>query len=164
MYAGIVFVLSAEQPMFPASVRLALVQRGCEAMKNVTVVSGGDYLISRETFPGYFLKDIGTADMAYAALELHLFAGRIAPALGIRRRFVGEEPFCPVTAAYNAAMRDILPRAGIAVTVLPRWRNISAGEVRRLLEQGRVEETKEMLPEVTYEYCADHFGAGTACP
>jgi len=149
----LVFVLSREQPPFPAAARLALVRAGCAGFSNVTVASGDKYLISDATFPGYFLKD---PDRAYTALDLTLFAEKIAPALGIVRRFVGEEPFCPVTAAYNEAMRRLLPPRGIAVTELPRFENIRAGEVRRLLAAGDWEAVRQLVPETTYEYCRNH--------
>ena len=97
-----VFVLSEETGDFPAADRLELVRRGTADLPNVDVVPGGDYIISRATFPAYFLQ--GDPEQARCDLELTLFGKRIAPALGITRRFVGQEPYSPVTARYNAAM------------------------------------------------------------
>lgn len=46
-----VFVLSEETGDFPAADRLELVRRGTADLPNVDVVPGGDYIISRATFP-----------------------------------------------------------------------------------------------------------------
>lgn len=158
-----VFVLSEETGDFPAADRLALVRRGTADLPNVDVVPGGEYIISRATFPAYFLQ--GDPEQARCDLELTLFGRHIAPALGITRRFVGREPYSPVTAAYNRRMAELLPPWGIGVTEIPRLEGISASRVRELLRQGRLEEIRELVPEVTYAYCAgSDAGAGITGP
>ena len=157
-----VFVLSEETGDFPAADRLELVRRGTEDLPNVDVVPGGDYIISRATFPAYFLQ--GDPEQARCDLELTLFGKRIAPALGITRRFVGQEPYSPVTARYNRRMQALLPRWGISVTEIPRLEGISASRVRQLLRQGRLDDIQPLVPETTYAYCRDHLGAGAPCP
>jgi len=157
-----VFVLSEETGDFPAADRLELVRRGTEDLPNVDVVPGGDYIISRATFPAYFLQ--GDPEQARCDLELTLFGKRIAPALGITRRFVGQEPYSPVTARYNRRMQALLPRWGISVTEIPRLEGISASRVRQLLRQGRLADIQPLVPETTYAYCRDHLGAGAPCP
>lgn len=154
----LVFVLAEDGGMFPAADRLMLVRQGTADLSNVSVHSGGDWLISHATFPAYFLKDEQTAENARCDLDLMLFGEKIAPALSITRRFVGEEPFSPTTAQYNRRMKELLPHYGISVTEIPRLRDISATTVRRLLEEGRLSETKPLLPETTYAYCECHFG------
>ena len=131
-------------------------------LPNVDVVPGGDYIISRATFPAYFLQ--GDPEQARCDLELTLFGKRIAPALGITRRFVGQEPYSPVTARYNQRMQALLPQWGIRVEEIPRLEGISASRVRQLLRQGRLAELQPLVPETTYAYCRDHFGAGAPCP
>ena len=157
-----VFVLSEETGDFPAADRLELVRRGTADLPNVDVVPGGDYIISRATFPAYFLQ--GDPEQARCDLELTLFGKRIAPALGITRRFVGQEPYSPVTARYNQRMQALLPQWGIRVEEIPRLEGISASRVRQLLRQGRLAELQPLVPETTYAYCRDHFGAGAPCP
>lgn len=75
-----VFVLSEETGDFPAADRLELVRRGTADLPNVDVVPGGDYIISRATFPAYFLQ--GDPEQARCDLELTLFGKRIAPGPG----------------------------------------------------------------------------------
>ena len=153
----LVFVVAEEGGPFPAADRLALVREGTAHLPNVTVCSGGDFIVSRSTFPAYFLRDEQSED-ARCDLDLTLFARHIAPALHIVRRFVGEEPFSPTTAAYNRRMKEILPTYGVSVTEIPRLENISATAVRRLLAEGRLADIQLLVPETTYAYCQRHFG------
>ena len=153
----LVFVLAEEGGPFPAADRLALVREGTAHLPNVTVCSGGDFIVSRSTFPAYFLRDEQSED-ARCDRDRTLFARHIAPALHITRRFVGEEPFSPTTAAYNRRMKEILPTYGVSVTEIPRLENISATAVRRLLAEGRLADIQPFVPETTYAYCQHHFG------
>ena len=153
----LVFVVAEEGGPFPAADRLSLVREGTAHLPNVTICSGGDFIVSRSTFPAYFLRDEQSED-ARCDLDLTLFARHIAPALHITRRFVGEEPFSPTTAAYNRRMKEILPTYGVSVTEIPRLENISATAVRRLLAEGRLADIQLLVPETTYAYCQHHFG------
>ena len=71
------------------------------------------YLVSRATFPAYFIRDEEHADEVRSDIDIGLFAERIAPALNIKKRFVGDEPYSPVTDAYNRRMKELLPEHGI---------------------------------------------------
>lgn len=153
----LVFVVAEEGGPFPAADRLMLVREGTAHLSNVSVCSGSDFLVSRTTFPAYFLRDEQAED-ARCDLDLTLFAQHIAPALHITRRFVGEEPFSPTTAAYNRRMTEMLPSYGISVTEIPRLENISATAVRQLLAEGRLSDIHPLVPETTYAYCQRHFG------
>ena len=158
-----VFVLSEENGgMFSAADRLSLVRAGTAQLPNVTVVPGGDYLISRGSFPAYFLK--GDPEEARCDLDLTLFGQRIAPALHIRRRYVGSEPFSPLTERYNARMKLLLPPLGVEVRELPRYRDISASRVRECIRAGCIDQTRAMVPETTYAFLKNHFGADAPCP
>ena len=150
-----VFVLSAEKSLFPAALRLEMVRRGTAHLKNVTVHPTGDYLISAATFPDYFLKDKSRAGDVKCELDLTIFARCFAEPMNITRRFVGAEPFSPVTARYNERMKEFLPPLGVEVTEIPRCEAggvpISATRVRALLERGGPDgpELAELLPETT---------------
>ena len=77
--------------------------------------------MSRATFPAYFIRDEEHADEVRSDLDITLFAERIAPALNITVRFVGDEPFSPVTKAYNNRMKELLPAHGIELVEIPRF-------------------------------------------
>lgn len=154
----LVFVLSANRGLIPAEDRIELVRCGCADLPNVHVVPGGDYILSPETFPTYFIKEQDRTAKAQCELDVALFGLRIAPALGIKKRYLGEEPFDPITAQYNDYMKKALPESGIELKVIPRFNNISASYVRKMLLDGRVGEVRELLPRCTYEYCLRRFG------
>ena len=160
--AVLVFVLSEDASLFSAADRFELVRAGTADLKNVYVVRSEEYMVSRATFPMYFLKESIDAQKVRCDLDLLLFGKRIAPALNISVRFVGEEPFDPVTNLYNQRMKALLPPLGIEVVEIPRYQDISASYVRKLLQEGRVLDTQTMLPMTTYDYCLCHFGRNAA--
>lgn len=155
------FVLSEELSAFPASTRLGLVRRGVQHLPNVRVHPTGDYMVSAKTFPSYFLKEDVQVAKVQATLDAILFRDHIAPAAGITRRYVGEEPLSPVTQLYNESMKEVFHGA-IDLVILPRIEQggnvISASRVRDLLKRGKAEETKELVPESTYDYLISSQG------
>ena len=148
-----VFVLSEDRGMFPAGTRLEMVKEGCRDLANVHVHPSGPYMVSSATFPSYFLKDKHKTGEIHCELDVKLFAEKIAPALGITRRYVGTEPNCTVTAAYNAQMKQMLPDYGIELIEVERktldGQPVSASRVRKLMEQNRLEEAAALLPETS---------------
>ncbi len=146
-----VFAVSEKGSMFSPEERLEMIRKGTEDIKNCHVFESDLYLISRATFPAYFIRDESRADLVKSDLDIELFCRRIAPALSISVRFAGEEPFSPVTRAYNERMKELLPSHGIRFEEIPRLAEISAGKVRTLIEAGEFEKIREMVPESTYE-------------
>lgn len=148
------FILSERRGMFSPEERLALAVEGCRDLKNVYVHPSGPYMVSSATFPSYFIKDKARVDGIRCEVDIRLFGERIAPALGIRERFVGSEPYCPVTRFYNEQLRALLPEYGIALTELPRREAagaaISASRVRALMEENDLEAIRPLVPESTY--------------
>lgn len=107
-----VFVVAEDASLFGADVRLRLVRAGVAELSadlglgdRITVHPGSPYIVSRATFPAYFLHDQDARADAAAGLDLQLFRDAIAPELGITDRYVGTEPLSAVTASYNAQMR-----------------------------------------------------------
>ena len=152
------YVFSVSEPgsMFSPEERFDMVKAGTAHLPNCHVEHTEEYLVSRETFPAYFIRDEQHADAVKADLDIELFRKRIAPALHIKKRFVGEEPFSPTTRAYNERMKTLLPECGVELCEIPRLRSISASRVRALIKEGRIEETKELVPETTYAAILRH--------
>ena len=146
-----VFAVSEKGSMFSPEERLEMIRKGTADIENCHVFESDLYLISRATFPAYFIRDESRADLVKSDLDIELFCRRIAPALNISIRFAGEEPFSPVTRAYNERMKELLPANGIAFEEIPRLSEISAGKVRSLIKDGEFEKAREMVPESTYE-------------
>ena len=151
-----IFLVQEDKSVFPFTTRLELIKQGTAHLPNVRIHPGGDYIISSATFPTYFIKSADNAVKAQAELDLCIFGRHIAPALNIQTRFVGEEPYCPVTSAYNEMMKQVLPLLGVEVTIIPRkeWEGvaISASRVRELIRTGNLADTRELLPETTYTF------------
>lgn len=133
-----VFVVAEDASAFPFAVRLALARQGLADLERVIVLSGGPYMVSRGTFPSYFTGEREHAAV-HAALDAALFAERIAPDLGVSVRFIGTEPLCGVTSAYNAVLLETLPPHGIGCVEVARLERcgapVSASRVRALLRQ-----------------------------
>ena len=151
-----VFVLWEEKSSFPAEIRYRLVKEGVRHLSNVILHKGRDYIISHATFPSYFIKTYEQWAETYARLDIDIFAKHIAPALGIRKRFAGEEPYCRVTAVYNKVMQEVLPAHGIDIQVVPRaginGKPVSASLVRALIRSGAVDKVRELVPESVYSF------------
>ena len=160
-----VFVVEEDRSFFPTRDRLALITEGTADLSNVRVHLSGRYMISAATFPTYFLKENEDAAALQAELDAFLFATRIAPALHITRRFVGAEPFDPVTKRYNQALAAALPPRGIELIEIPRLEErggpISASRVRALLsEKGLCQEVLDLVPPVTQRYLKERWEMG----
>lgn len=151
-HCSALYVFSVSEPgsMFSPEERFEMLKAGTAHLENCRVVHSDMYLVSRETFPAYFIRDEAHADAVKADLDVELFRKRIAPALHITKRFVGEEPFSPTTDAYNRRMKELFPESGIELIEIPRLKAISASRVRALIREGRPEQTKDLVPETTY--------------
>lgn len=151
------FAVSEDASVFPTAVRHRLIREETADLPNVTVVPGAAYLVSRATFPSYFLK--GAASQAtelHARLDAEIFGRAIAPAIGAAVRYVGTEPYCEVTATYNRVMQEELPRHGIRVVEVPRLaidgEAVSASAVRRHIREGDWPAALRLVPPHTAAY------------
>lgn len=145
-----VFIVSQDNGPFSPALRREMAQAGAADIPNILWQDCGSYLVSAATFPTYFIKDRARAEDAQADLDIALFAQKIAPTLSITRRFVGTEPFCPITARYNQRMAEELPRYGIQLIQLPRKDAISASRVRAAMAAENWEEVRRLVPPSTY--------------
>ena len=146
------FIVSEDKSLVPFAVRKELVRAGTAHLKNVVLHDSGPYIISSATFPSYFLKDEAAVIEGHARLDLEIFK-KIAAALNVSARFVGEEPTSQVTGLYNQIMAEELPKAGIECRVIPRKESsgqiISASTVRRALQEGDMETFRRLVPPTT---------------
>ena len=156
------FVVSEDASLFPAKDRFDLVRAGTEHIDNVIYHHTDNYLISRATFPSYFLPDDDIAAVSQARIDAQIFI-KIAKELGIMRRFLGSEPVSRVTALYNQVLSEVLPKNGIECTVIPRLETddliISASTVRKYLKEENWERISKMVPATTLDYLRSRKGA-----
>lgn len=159
------FVVQENTSFFPFTARMKMVKAGVAHLPNVTVHEGSEYIISRATFPAYFLKDTGKVQQAWSEIDLLIFRNHIAPSLGITHRFIGSEPFCDITHQYNQTMHSLLTGA-IEVVEIPRIKAtgvaISASEVRRLLKTHQFSRIREIVPNTTFAHLEMHYNAEVA--
>ena len=175
------FVVSEDASLFPFSVRWRLVREGVATISNVVLHDSGPYMVSKATFPSYFLGDSLSVATSHAELDAAVFC-RIAHVLGVTQRFCGEEPTSTITATYNKVMARELPAAGIRFMSIPRLtaaggatlssadtaglevgnaaksgtakteRPVSASSVRQLLKAGNLEAVRPLVPPTTFAY------------
>lgn len=162
-----VFVVAEDASTISYADRLDMVRAGLAGMDRVTIHGGSSYLISKATFPGYFIKDRCIVQACSTAMDLLMFRKYIAPALGITHRFVGSEPFCQLTRKYNEDMFGWLESpseegAPIRVVEFPRYEvdgcAVSASEVRRLLVLGDFEAMACLVPATTLSHLRARYG------
>jgi [citrate (pro-3S)-lyase] ligase len=166
-----VFLVKEDTSRFPYEDRLALVRAGTADIKKLTVHRGSEYIISRATFPCYFIKEQGVLNHCHTEIDLKIFRQYLAPALGVTHRFVGTEPFCAVTATYNQDMRHwletpMLQAPPIELVEIERLQYhgmaISASWVRKLLVKKDFLTIDYLVPEVTRDYLQRMFAARPA--
>lgn len=150
-----VFIVSEDKSLFPWAVRKKLVLDGLQGIGNVICHDSGPYIISSATFPSYFLKEPDLVAKTHALLDIKVFV-KIAAALNISTRYIGQEPCSRVTALYNEVMKRELPANQIRCVEIPRYENhgkiVSASTVREAIVQDDFEVLEDMLPPTTLAY------------
>ncbi len=156
------FILSEDVSSVPTETRVNLVMDGTADLRGIIYHPTDSYIISRTHFPSYFLKRESDMTETQARLDAVLFRDRIAPALGITHRTVGDEPHDAVTALYNECLAQEF-RDSITLTVMPRIRTekgeiISASRVRGMLMSGQIKEIEPLVPASTLRYFKSFAG------
>lgn len=151
----VIFVVEEDGSLFSFDERFAMVCEGVVDINNVMVVPSGSFILSKTTFPEYFIKSTDKFLVENVENDIKIFAKYIAHYINISYRFVGEEPEDTVTAVYNKAMRKILPENGIEFVEIPRkkqdGRYISASAVRKSLEEYDLQSLRKLVPRSTME-------------
>jgi len=151
-----VFVLSEDGGRFSPEDRMEMVKAGTRDLDNVTVLPTGPYLISSVTFPTYFLKDRDSAAELHCLLDIEIFVRHFVPRFRIARRYVGTEPLSLLTDRYNEALREYLPRRGVALREVERLTRggvpVSASAVRGALDVGDWETVRTLTPQTTFDF------------
>jgi [citrate (pro-3S)-lyase] ligase len=157
-----VFIVREDRSVFPFADRFRLAEAATRHLSNVVLLDTSRYAVSAGTFPSYFLKRHDEKARLQMDLDVRLFASHLAPAFGIRRRFVGHEPYCETTAAYNRTMAEVLPAYGIELVEMRRAMDgetfISATRVRDALTRGDSATVARLVPPTTLEYLQSRAG------
>lgn len=155
------FILTEDLSAFPSTIRKELVIQGTKHLKNVYVHDTGDYMVSAKTFPSYFLKEDEDVTRVQATLDALIFKNHIAKALGITRRYVGEEPLSFATNIYNEALKETFSD-DLELVILKRKEMesdvISASRVRANLKEGKLDSVKDLVPKTTFDFLLTEDG------
>lgn len=156
-----IFVVEEDKSEFPFADRIELVKQGVKNFPNVEVLPSGKFIISQQTFSGYFNKAELQDVQVDSSEDVEIFGREIAPTLGITIRFAGEEPKDNVTRQYNETMKKILPHYGVEFCEIPRKEfgdePISASSVRAALKVGDFDKIRNLVPDTTFLYLRGRY-------
>ncbi|MBQ8927021.1 MAG: adenylyltransferase/cytidyltransferase family protein [Oscillospiraceae bacterium] len=158
------YILAVEEDrsVFKFKDRIEMMRRGVADLPGVEVIPSGKFVISALTFPEYFEKGALQDETIDTTTDIEIFCTKIAPALHIKTRFVGEEPLDRVTNQYNMRMKEMLPEYGMQLIEIKRKESgeavISASRVRKLLQEKQYDEVKKLVPQTTYDYLIGVLG------
>ena len=149
-----VFVVREEGSAFPFAARYRMAEEGTRHLANVVVLDTSRYAVSAATFPSYFLRRHDDRARLQMEVDARMFGRYLAPAGGIARRFVGHEPYCETTAAYNRVMAAVLPEYGVELVEVERAKDaegafVSATRVRAAYAAGDMETVARLVPATT---------------
>lgn len=146
----LVFVVQEDSSYFTFKERYAMAYLALKPLHNVLVLPSSEYVVSRATFPGYFLKTVDETTAEYAKCDALIFQKYFIPQLDIRKRYVGAET-SDYMQIYNRTLQQVL---GDKLEVVPRFEEngevISANAVRSLIKEGKLEEALQYIPRNNY--------------
>jgi [citrate (pro-3S)-lyase] ligase len=155
----LIFLVEENQSVFPFDIRMKIVKKATKHLKNVVILPSTQYIISRATFPTYFLKEINEATSLYMNLDIHIFLHYFMQIFDIDFRYVGTEPLDPLTNLYNQVMFSILKDKVIMIDRLKKDDLvISASYIRQLAKEKNFDEIKKIVPSSTYTYLKSKKG------
>ena len=146
----ILFVLKEDLSEFSFKERFSLAFLATRAFgERVSVLPSTDYIVSRSTFPDYFIKDCDKLTRAFAEYDAKVFEKYFISELGIVKRYFGEET-TEYMQVYNQTVKNVLKEK---VEIVERFclndKVISAKEVRKLLKNGKTNEALVLVPQST---------------
>ncbi len=155
----IVFVVSEDRSFFPFEDRFAIITETLADEPNIHVVPTLDYLVSFATFPKYFQKHEQKIKTEHALIDVLTFKQHYMKIFNIKKRYVGKEPYSPMTDTYNATMKQYLDDKLVVIERKTLDDNpISASTVRKLLKKNGLKAIRNYVPEATYRYLQSEKG------
>lgn len=155
----LVFVVSEDLSSFPFADRFRIIQEATAHLNNVTVLPTLSYLVSRITFPKYFLKEDQLIKDEQTLVDVLVYKTYYTKLFHITKRYVGEEPYSYNTAKYNKVLQDHL---GQHLVIIPRkekdHKAISASLVRQLIKANKIDKIQDYVPQATYHYLLSEDG------
>ena len=155
----LIFLVEENRSIFPFDVRFKIMKKTLKHIKNVHIIPSTPYIISKATFPTYFSKSLDEATKRYTKLDISIFKAYFMDILNIDYRYVGTEPFDPLTHLYNQTMKEILAEKLIIIERLKDHEQpISASYIRRLMMNKELSKIKPLVPQATYQFLKSSKG------
>ena len=146
----LVFVLEEEGSYFTFKERYTMAYLATKPYGNVLVLPSSKYIISKATFPGYFLKTVDDTTAEYAKYDALIFLNYFIPQLHISKRYVGGE-VSDYMRLYNQTLLEVL---GEKLELVERFKEdgevISASSFRALVKNGKRAEAFQLIPKTNY--------------
>lgn len=152
----IVFVIEEDVFLFSFEERMQMAEDGIQDMENVMIVPGGEFILSRQTFPQFISKRRDKAVNFNAEYDARIFAEYIAKPMRITHYFVGKEAGDRITEIYHEVLRKILPRRGIVFVEIPKTTEngeiVRSSRIHRYLRNEKYDKAYAMIPERIKQY------------
>ncbi|AOG60989.1 [citrate (pro-3S)-lyase] ligase [Spiroplasma helicoides] len=120
---------------------------------NVALLKGSDYLISKATFPTYFLNEEDKIVIANSEVDANVFVNLFENTKSKITRVVGSEPNSRTTNLYNNVMNTVLEKNNIGFEQVERYtinnNVVSASTVRKNIYENK--EWESLVPQTTIE-------------
>jgi len=155
----LVFVVSEDLSSFTFEDRFEIIKSATKHLDNVKVLPTLSYLVSKVTFPRYFLKEDILIQDEQTLVDVLVYKDFFKKIFNIETRYVGTEPFSVTTNKYNEVLKNYLgPSLKIIERLELKGKAISASQVRKYIKDNRIEELKDLVPEATYNYLLSKKG------
>lgn len=155
----LVFVVSEDLSSFPFKDRFEVIKKATSHIQNVTVLPTLSYLVSKVTFPKYFLKEDQLIKDEQTLVDVLVYKEYYCKIFNINIRYLGEEPFSINTNEYNKVLKDYLSnRVKIVKRKSVGNEIVSASLVRKLIKVNKLDDVKKYVPKATYDYLLSDKG------
>ena len=142
----LVFVVEEDNQEFDFQSRYSLVYLTCKKYENVVVLPASKYIVSKATFPTYFLKE-DLVDQEVTLIDGLIFKNHFMKELNIKKRYVGSEVKEKMN-DYNLTLKSILDESLVLVDRIDlNGEIISASHVRTLLKEQKIQEALSFIPK-----------------
>jgi [citrate (pro-3S)-lyase] ligase len=153
----IVFIVETDLSDFSYEVWYLMMRNATKNIKNVVIIPSTKYIISRSTFPTYFIKEDSERSLQYAKLDVAIFKEYFLKIFNISTRYIGEETN-KMMVMYNEVLKSTLKEQLVLIDRFElNGQVISASLVRSLMKQGKVAEALEMVPSVNQQIVINKY-------
>lgn len=157
------FIVQDSLTALPYMDRMDIAKDAVKKLSNVTVLTTGTYMASYRTFPDYFTvaKTKNMFDEEKAMIDTYIFGKVISKILGIKYRFLGEEPLDAFTNCLNEHYLKVLPDYGITPVIIRRAKceneYISASAVRKMVKNGNYKRASKYASEHAIQFLRRYY-------